>query len=147
MYVQNNKILSFFLLKPSAIRTAEFYSLAALCLLQPRGFLDMDGIIIALTCSHSVPAETCATPKQMHTHTRFVFQNDYCQGMMLPSFGTISYLLGGLSGVEVGHKRQCVCVCECTQAPVYVPPLQVAGPRPRLAILLNKLSLSSLHDI
>lgn len=30
---------------------------------------------------------------------------------------------------------------------MYVASMQVAGPRPRLAILLNKLSLSSLHDI
>lgn len=99
MYVQNNKILFFFLLKMSAIRSAGSYSLAALCLLEPQGFLDMDGIIIALTCSHSVPAETCTTPKQMHTHTKFIFQNHYCRGMMLPFYGTISYLLDGLSGV------------------------------------------------
>lgn len=67
MIVQNNEILFYFLLKPSAIRTAEFYFLAALRLLQPQGFLDMDGIIIALTFSHAVPAETRATPKQICT--------------------------------------------------------------------------------
>lgn len=67
--------------------------------------------------------------------------------MKLLYFGIISYLPGGLSGVEVGHKRQFVCVRECVQAPVYVPSMQVAGPRPHLVILLNKLSLSTLHDI
>lgn len=36
--------------------------------------------------------------------------------MMPPYFAAISYLLGGLSGVEVGHERRRVLVCECAQA-------------------------------
>lgn len=109
MYVQNNKILFFFSLKTSAIRTAEFYSLAALCLLQPQGFLDMDGIIIALMCRHSCKKNMHNPKTKTHTLNVF-FKNDYCQGMMLPHFGTISYPRGGLSGAEVGRERQCVCL-------------------------------------
>ena len=96
-YVQNNKILFFDLLKTSAIRTAGFYSLAALCLLQPQGFLDMNGIIIAMTCSHSIHAQLQNKRTQRHTDTKFILQNDHCQGMMQPFYGTISNLLDGLN--------------------------------------------------
>lgn len=83
--------------------------MAALCLPQPQGFLDMDGIIGAVTSSHFVSAGR--EKKKKCTRSRFSFQNDYCEGTRLPYFGTTSHLLGGLNEVEVGHKRKCMCVC------------------------------------
>lgn len=96
---------------------------------------------LLLLQKHAQPQNKCT-----HTYTHKIYFSKW----LLPRYDATlfwhNYLSAGWAQWDRSRPQEtmrvCVCLCMNTHHQC-----RFASPRPRLAILLNKLSLSSLHDI